>query len=50
MEGNILNKVLVEWIVFRETHEGAWGEKRGNKFVMGTVENGILKEIELDEE
>ena len=46
---NILNTILVEWIIFRETHkdEYPFGEKRGDKFVMGTVEKGILKTIDV---
>ena len=42
-------RIIVEWIEFRETHEYAWCEKRGDKFVMGTVEDGVLKVINLNE-
>ena len=44
------NRIIVEWIEFRETHEYSWIEKRGNKVVMGSIGKGILKEIKLDEE
>ena len=43
----LYNQIIVQWIEFKETHEYAWGEKRGDKFVMGTVEEDILKEIDL---
>ena len=49
MRNETINQIILEWIIFKETHKGTWGEKRGNKFVMGTVEDGILKEIDLKE-
>lgn len=48
---DIMNKIIIEWIVFKETNKdlSVWAEKRGNKFVMGSVEEGIMKVIDLEE-